>query len=284
MSDDRDDQQRNSFHWPPTTEELDSIQVIEVHDDAPGATAPARAASAASPWRAWWHRMMQEAVIAQVGLAAASLAAIGIALTSLLAPAQPSARTKNTARVAATAPAAAAATSTTSSTSASTSTPAPGGAAASTASAPSQVAAADPTQFQHMVTFAPPPPALEQVRAERQARANGARAGEHGELTPSEELAAAREERAAARSESAGGSSGSRQIATAAALPAEKALSQRPRAPVRATRQTVVARHATAPAGSDPVSRLATRTGLSVWKAMRAVGRSLKPDNVVATR
>ena len=78
MTDEQSDQQRHSFHWPPTAEELDSIQVIEVHHDEAPAPSPA-----------WWQRSLGESVMAQAGLLAASLAAIGIAVTSLLAPAQP---------------------------------------------------------------------------------------------------------------------------------------------------------------------------------------------------
>ena len=78
MADQQSDQQRPSFHWPPTAEELDSIQVVEVHDDEAPAPAPV-----------WWQRSLGESVMAQAGVLAASLAAIGIAVTSLLAPAQP---------------------------------------------------------------------------------------------------------------------------------------------------------------------------------------------------
>jgi hypothetical protein len=205
MADDRDEQQTHNFHWPPTSEELESIQVIEVHDEA-----PVRAATPIVAWRAWWHRMVQEAVIAQVGLAAASIAAIGIAVTSLLAPAQPAARAAKNDSV-----------------------PAPVIASATVpvATAP---APAMPSTFQHRVTFDTPPPAVEQVREEREARVTTPRVNA---------------------------------IPVAAPTPVRK-VTPRPQPSEKRV----------AKAGKDPVSRFAVHTGLSVWKAMRAVGRSFKRD------
>jgi hypothetical protein len=211
MTDHRDEQ-RGSFHWPPTAEELDSIQVIEMHDVDPPPAPPARPR---------WYRLMEHPTIAQAGLAFASLASIGIAITSLLAPAQP---TRTSSRHDA--------------------PPAPivSGSTVPVPTAPAPAAA--PTTFEHRVTYDAPPPSVAEVRAER----IGARA-------------ASRPQPLRAASET-----------------------QKP----RAERTSVVARHAAMrdtrsgiaprPAGSDPVSRLATKTGVSVWKAMRAVGRSFRHD------
>jgi hypothetical protein len=289
MTDDHDDQ-RNSFHWPPTSEEMDSIQVIEVHDDAADAqrarASDGRASGGrASVARSWWHRMIEEAIVAQVGLAAASFAAIGIAVTSLLAPAQPAARTAK--REATSAPIVA-----------------PSTAPSATGTAPAQTLP-EASTFQHRVTFDAPPPALEQVRAEREARPRAALSGaERGELTPREELAAAREERAAAREEERTTASGRDAAHGARASAARESLAsastsrrgargsaapqgntsltnEKPRAGTRAGQTTLVARHAGSratparpDAGTDPVSRVAKQAGTSVWKAMRAVGRS----------
>jgi hypothetical protein len=77
MAEHEDQQQRPSFNWPPTTDELNAIQVIEMHPRA------------SQPTRPWWQRSFGESVMAQAAVLAGSLAAIGIALMSLIAPAQP---------------------------------------------------------------------------------------------------------------------------------------------------------------------------------------------------
>src|SRR5689334_18222814 len=77
MADEQADPQRPSFNWPPTAEELDQIQVIEMPPP------PGRLTR-----RPWWQRSLSESVMTQAAVLAGSLAAIGIALTSLLAPAQ----------------------------------------------------------------------------------------------------------------------------------------------------------------------------------------------------
>ena len=81
MADEHEPQQQSTFHWPPTPEELDTIQVVDMQGRPvrPGDTRR-------------WRTGVAKASIAQVGVLAASLAAIGIALTSMLAtPAQPTA-------------------------------------------------------------------------------------------------------------------------------------------------------------------------------------------------
>jgi hypothetical protein len=211
MADEHDDQ-RSSFHWPPTAEELESIQVVEMSDGTPYKSRRAK--------RAWWRKPFGESTLAQAGTLAASLAAIGIALTSLLAPAQPVVRAaKNEARAPLAAQPVAGATPT----------------AVATTSAPA------PVPFRPMVTLDVEKPSPSEIHAPQPRTATAAAAA-----------------------------------ATAAAVEPRE-TSARPvsmRAPAHAERR--VARRTDA--GRDPVSKFAVHTGVSVWKAMRAVGRSLKRD------
>jgi hypothetical protein len=83
MADEHEPQQQPSFHWPPTAEELDTIQVVDMQGRPvrPGDTRR-------------WRTGVAKASIAQIGVLASSLAAIGIALTSMLTtPAQPVGKT-----------------------------------------------------------------------------------------------------------------------------------------------------------------------------------------------
>jgi len=80
MADEHDPQQRSSFHWPPTAEELDTIQVVDMQ----GRPLPLPGT------HRHWRTGVAKVSIAQLGVLAGSLDAIGIALTSMLAtPAQP---------------------------------------------------------------------------------------------------------------------------------------------------------------------------------------------------
>ncbi len=100
-----------SFHWPPTSEELESIQVVAMSDltrEAQQRTpshamvratlsqrtrlakiAHDRDHKLAAPRPPASRRWFDGPVAAQAGLVAASLAAIGVAATSLLSPPQP---------------------------------------------------------------------------------------------------------------------------------------------------------------------------------------------------
>lgn len=221
-----------SFHWPPTTEELESIQVVEVdlRDEAATTTAAAR-----PPRWPWLHRLMEGSVIAQAGLAAASLAAIGIAVTSLLVPAQPAGRS---ARIDAQRPAAAVSNVTATSAPASLAakqspaTIATGMAGASAAPTPPSASASTPA-FRPMV----------ELELERRT------------ITRPPRNDAADQPRVAVRLANASVSSVDRHRTSAA--PAASRVQAAPRR-----------------AGKDPVSRFAAKTGTSIWKAMRAVGRS----------
>jgi hypothetical protein len=205
MADEHEPQQHSSFHWPPTAEELDTIQVVDMQ----GRPLPLPGT------HRHWRTGVAKATIAQLGVLAASLAAIGIALTSMLAtPAQPSARATR-----AQAPAAV--------THAVTPTPAPAGVASVDDSA-AFVADSTPA-FRPMVTLELEKPSAADVRPESPVKTREARV---------------------------------------------QFASVRPR-PTREARMAE-RRFARREAPRDPVAKFAVQTGLSVWKAMRVVGRTLK--------
>jgi hypothetical protein len=210
MADEHDPQQQSSFHWPPTAEELDTIQVVDMQGQPlplPGT-------------HRHWRTGVAKASIAQLGVLAGSLAAIGIALTSMLAhPAQPTtraARGQASVAVADKAPSP------------------PQVAERAAASTPSVddsaafVADAGPA-FRPMVTLDIEKPSPADVRPQSPVKNREARV----------------------------------QLASA-----------QPR-PARVTR-VAERRFAKREAPRDPVAKFAVHTGLSVWKAMRVVGRTLK--------
>jgi hypothetical protein len=243
MADEHEDQ-RSSFHWPPTTEELESIQVVEMHDGAPyKGRRPTPASKQAQQQQVWSGKPFGESSLAQAGVLAASLAAIGIALTSLLAPAQPPVRT--TARNEARAPLA------TQPVPAQPVAAQPVAAAASTtvATPAATPSAVEPEPFRPMVTLDVEKPSPSEIRRSRP-RAAGPAANRTAAAASSVVASAAVEPRAGI----------ARPVSTRTPDRAERRLARR------------------TDAGQDPVSKFAVRTGTSVWKAMRAVGRSLKRD------
>ncbi len=222
MADTHDEDRRPSFHWPPTAEELESIEVLDMSGEKPAQSPrphlvlpPRRMRSSARMKPAGLHRRVEESVVTQAALLAASLAAIGIAVTSLFAPAQPVGRAPKTdARTAGVTPA-----------------PAPTPTTASAEPALSQPA------FRPMVTLE-----LEKPTPRLQTEPKPPAA-------PPPTVAAV----------------------------TERSTVSEPRARTHEPRRNI--RSASASPGRDPVSRFAVRTGVSVWKVMRAVGRSLKRDS-----
>jgi hypothetical protein len=246
-----------AFNWPPTMEELESIQVLAMHDvpeESQQLAPPTRREIAqtattrtglvmplVSPRdervrRSTWRRLIEDSVVAQAGLMAASLAAIGIAVTSLLSPAQPATRHAR-----------------------SETPPALATPMATPAPAPPIALPAAPPAFEQMVTLETRPreesPWLQPRRAKSPAtmpagpRASAPDASDANGTVPraGESTAAARERVNAAASRSS------------LSRPADRRAARR--------------------AGSDPVSRFAVRTGTSFWKALRVVGRSFKRDD-----
>jgi hypothetical protein len=222
---------RDRFNWPPTAEELDSIHVIEMHD-VPAAsrqlvprapTVPVRVnmplvTPAGDHAPSAWQRFVDRSTLAQGGLLAASLAAIGLAVTSLLAPAQPVVRAQDDARPA--------------------------------------LAAYAPAPLSADTTPAVPSASPKLPRFRTPAVAPGASA-----LLPHDD-----EQESPASDETP--------VATGRADTVSE-VSPRP------TNSHWVNRRAArrAAAGSDPVSRFATRTGTSVWRALRVVGRSWRRND-----
>jgi hypothetical protein len=190
MADEHDPQQQPSFHWPPTAEELDTIQVVDMQGRPvrPGDTRR-------------WRTGVAKASIAQIGVLAGSLAAIGIALTSMLAtPAQPVVKTAKVETKVETKAAA----------------PAPLAANAVASTAPTST-------FVPQVTLDLERPTAADVRP---------------------------------------------QFSTPPPAPVRYIARTEPRRIPPSTRRVNTQR--------DPVSKFAVHTGLSVWKAMRAVGRTIK--------
>jgi hypothetical protein len=291
-----------SFHWPPTAEELDTIQVVAMSDLAshplrrstqgamvrastsapvPATSTPATAKPAASkPAAAAWNWMLPRTprhvervspppppvprrwfdgpLVAQAGLVAVSLAAIGIAVTSALAPAQPASHAR-------------------------------------TSNAPSAIAA---QASDAAITM---PPARLQATSQQAARlgatpATGstgpsrAEADESGSLLTRTSVAGRPVAQrgmdlaggsAAARTRAGGATGSSASSARGSSEPRPVIIwsGKRPAQTQRASQvSTRNASGRAAPAGSDPVSRFAARTGSGLWKAMRAVGRSFKRD------
>jgi hypothetical protein len=220
-----------SFHWPPTSEELESIEVVAMSDLARERSmqlVPRRQQQVQQKPSAAWRRRFEGPVVAQAGLAAASLAAIGIAVTSALAPTPPAKAARGGAAVA---PSAFTATATP------TSTPAPA------------------------ITFSPSP------RTPSVPPANASEAA--SQATPIA-AATARSRTATLVDSTRTARTDTRPIIIWSGKASAHGGAPTPRRVLGGTR----------PAGSDPVSRLAARTGTGVWKVMRAVGRSFKREDV----
>jgi hypothetical protein len=222
MADEHDPQQQPSFHWPPTAEELDTIQVVDMQGR------PVRVGDTRH-----WRAGVAKATLAQIGVLAGSLAAIGIALTSMLAaPAQPVVKAANVEpKVAA---------------------PAPLSANAIASTAPTS--GSQTPMFVPMVTLDIERPSAADIRGQ-QPQASTRDAREHAPRG------------ADAAAAGVGGGAGVASASGAAALASAR--------PTRVAR-TAERRFAKREAGKDPVSKFAVHTGLSVWKAMRAVGRTLR--------
>lgn len=223
MADEHEPQQQSSFHWPPTAEELDTIQVVDMQ----GRPLPLPGT------HRHWRTGVAKASIAQLGVLAGSLAAIGIALTSMLAqPAQPAASRAARGQASAVA------------TAAPTPSPRPesrtaNGATASVDDSAAFVADAEPA-FRPMVTLEVEKPSTADVRRPKDREARGSDPLRDG-----------------------------RSAATAGRARAQLVSTQ-----PRPTRVARMAGRREAP--RDPVAKFAVHTGLSVWKAMRVVGRTLK--------
>jgi hypothetical protein len=285
MADEHDPQQQSSFHWPPTAEELDTIQVVDMQGQPlplPGT-------------HRHWRTGVAKASIAQLGVLAGSLAAIGIALTSMLAhPAQPAA--SRAARGQASAVATAAPTPSPRpsppqtgarekegehAAAAADSLSARAGSDRESAGAPTAVDdsaafVADSTPaFRPMVTLEIEKPSAADVRPQSRAKARESRSQIDG---ASAEAAAygGRDAGGSRPTVAAGAASGSfaNDGATAGGRRARAARPQLASAQTRPTRVARMAGRREAP--RDPVAKFAVHTGLSVWKAMRVVGRTLK--------
>ncbi len=252
-----EDQERRerSFHWPPTTEELESIQVVAMSDLSREAqhrtpshamvratlsqrTRLAKLAHdrdqqlAAPPPALASRRWFDGPVAAQAGLVAASLAAIGVAATSLLSPPQPV-----TSHAATKAP------------------------SAMTASAH----APEPAIAFPIAPVSPRSPEAQPTTTAARAASDTA----HG-------IASTAASRPLEAVEPTPTPVSTRADARADARPLHWNWTGSGKA---SAYKATHARRGSAevrPAGSDPVSRFATKTGSGVWKVMRAVGRSFK--------
>jgi hypothetical protein len=234
MADEHDPQQQSSFHWPPTAEELDTIQVVDMQ----GRPLPLPGT------HRHWRSGVAKTGIAQLGVLAASLAAIGIALTSMLAtPAQPVSRA---ARGSASAVAI----------TASTPSPRP---------SPPQTGAREKEEGQRAAAAADSIAATTTAVDDSAAFVADAEPAFRPMVTLEIEKPSAADVRPQSRMKNREAREGWPRAADTAG---PQLVSSRPARVARMAGRREAPR--------DPVAKFAVHTGLSVWKAMRVVGRTLK--------